>query len=30
MMNAIHKFQRDNGLGEGILSGGDWAVLLKK
>lgn len=30
MMNAIHKFQRDNGLGEGILAGGDWAVLLKK
>lgn len=29
-MNAIHKFQKDNGLGEGKnLSGGDWAVLLK-
>lgn len=30
MMNAIHKFQRDNSLGEDILSGGDWGVLLKK
>lgn len=30
-MDAIHKFQRDNGLGEGkCLSGGDWAILLKK
>lgn len=30
-MNAIHKFQKDNGLGEGkCLGGGDWAVLLKK
>lgn len=30
-MNAIHKFQKDNGLGEGKnLSGGDWAVLLKE
>ena len=28
MMDAIHKFQTDNKLGEGkILSGGDWAVL---
>jgi len=29
-MNAIHKFQKDNNLGEGILSGGDWCVLLQK
>lgn len=29
-MNAIHKFQKDNNLGEGILSGGDWGVLLQK
>ncbi len=29
-MDAIHKFQKDNGLGEGIcLSGGDWGVLIK-
>ena len=29
-MNAIHKFQKDNGLGEGTcLSGGDWGVLIK-
>lgn len=29
-MDAIHKFQKDNGLGEGTcLSGGDWGVLIK-
>lgn len=28
-MNAIHKFQKDNKLGIGNLSGGDWAILLK-
>lgn len=29
-MDAIHKFQKDNGLGEGVcLSGGDWSVLIK-
>ena len=30
-MNAIHKFQRDKGLGEGkCLGGGDWAALVRK
>ena len=28
-MNAIHAFQKDNGLGVGNLSGGDWAILMK-
>lgn len=30
-MNAIYNFQKDNKLGQGKnLSGGDWAILLKK
>lgn len=30
-MNAIHKFQRDNNLGEdNCLRGGDWAILINK
>lgn len=28
-MNAIHAFQKDNKLGVGNLSGGDWAILMK-
>lgn len=31
MMDAIHKFQKDNNLGEGFyLGGGDWSALLRK
>lgn len=31
MMDAIHKFQKDNNLGEGLyLGGGDWSTLLRK
>lgn len=29
-MNAIHAFQKDNNLGIGNLSGGDWAILINK
>lgn len=28
-MNAIHAFQKDNKIGVGNLSGGDWAILMK-